>query len=964
MSEDSKKKQEYIELIIFLLILLGTYLTSFYSYLLFHTIAELFSIIVAGGIFVICWNSRKNIDNSFFLVVGISFLFISVIDLIHTLSYTGLNIFVGYDSNLPSSLWIAARYLQAFSYLYGTLMIKKKLKTSYLLVGYTLITILLLFSIFTGIFPICYIEGSGLTPFKIISEYVINLILISTILLMYNFRNEFNKKILTLIIASILATVISELAFTFYVNVYGLSNLIGHIFKIIAFYFLYKAIIEIGLENPYNLLFRKLKKSEERYFKLFESSPVGIGIADINGKVRAINKKMREITGYTLEEFKTINLASTYEDPQLREEFLIQLVKTGKINNFEAKFKKKNGQRYYALLNAELINIEDEKLIITNVQDITDKKQFELALAESEEKFRTIAEQSSLGIVILQDGIFKYSNKGLSDITGYSKDEIRKWSQNEFTKKIHPDDLPTVIENYQKKIRGEMSLSSSYTCRIITKSEKIKWIEIRSIAIQYLGRLADLATFIDITEQKEAERRIQEAELRYRTTFEQSPDGIMILDPQTKRAIEFNNSMCRLLGYSHEEFAKLQINDYDVQEKPEETKTHIQIILRDGRDDFETKFQTKSGEIKDVSLICKTIELSEKIYFQVICRDITEKKKAEEKIANLAKFPSENPLPVLRVNNKSIIYSNQVGELIFDITKGSPLPLNLKDDIIDVITNRKLKTIEREINKKFYSFVITPVEGVDYVNIYGMDITDRKQAEQRLERLVSTVSHELRTPITVILMSLDYLKNHQDNITPELEARLMDGVSRNTSLLHKLAEDILMVSRIDDHRLELELAEYSPLEIINEVLTLLEQKGKEKSINFDINIDENIQLLGDPKRIDQIFRILIDNAIKYSVLDSKIEISAINNYIGKYSCNGKKGVLFQFKDNGMGIPEKDIPHLFERFFRSEHVKEISGTGLGLSIARELAHLHDGEIFVESEFEKGSTFYVFLPKIEG
>jgi len=965
MSNYSKKKQEYRELIIFSLILFGIYLTSLYSYLLFHTIAELFSIIVAGGIFVICWNSRKNIDNSFFLVVGISFLYVSVIDLIHTLAYTGLNIFVGYDSNLPTSLWIAARFLQAFSLLYASLVINKKVKVPLLLIGYTFITFLLLLTVFTGIFPICYIEGSGLTPFKIISEYVINLILFITILIMYKHRSEFDKKILILIISSILATMVGELAFTFYVSVYGISNLIGHIFKIIAYFFLYKAIIEIGLEDPYNLLFRKLKKSEERYFNLFEASPVGIGIADMEGNVRAVNKRFQEITGYTFEELKNMNQSVIYEDLTVRSILLKGLLENGKVHNYEAKLKKKNGKTFYALMNAELIDIGGEKVIINNIQDVSDKKEFELALTESEEKFRTIAEQSSLGIVILQDGLVKYSNNALSDITGYSRDEISKWSQNEFTKKIHPDDLPIVIEHYQKKIKGDTSLSSNYSCRIFTKSNKIKWIEIRSKAIQYLGRIADFATFIDITEQREAERRIREAELRYRTTFEQSPDGIMILDPQERRAIEFNDPICNMLGYTREEFAKLQINDYDATEDPEETKRHIENVLREGRDDFETKFRTKSGENRDVYVTAKVIELSGKMYLQSICRDITERKKAEEKIANLAKFPSENPTPVLRVNNEGIIYTNKVGENLFNISKGSQLPIILKDDIIEVISNKKLKTIEREIDNKFYSFVITPVEGAAYVNIYGMDITERKQAERRLEHLISTVSHELRTPITVILMSLDYLKNHKDNITDKLEQRLMDGITRNTSLLHKLAEDILMVSRIDEQRLELEMVEYNPLEIVNEILTLLEQKGNEKGISFEIVIDENIRLLGDPKRIDQIFRIIIDNAIKYSDIDSKIEISAINNYNkGKYNSKGIKGALFQFKDYGIGIPEKDMTHLFERFFRSEQVKEISGTGLGLSIARELTHLHSGEIFVESEFEKGSTFFVFLPIIEG
>ena len=274
MSDSTKIKSDYIELIIFSLVLFFTYLTSFYNYLLFHTIAELFSIIIAGGIFVIAWNSRKNIDNSFFLVMGISFLFIGFMDLIHTLAYTGLNIFIGYDSNLPTSLWIATRFLQAFSFLYAALVVNKKIKVTYLLISYTIITIILLYSIFMGIFPDCYIEGSGLTPFKIVSEYIIDFILAITIIILYKFRKFFDRTVFIFIISSILATIISELAFTFYVSVYGFSNLIGHIFKIIAFFCLYKAVIVIGVENPYNLLFRKLKKSEERYFNLFDSSPV------------------------------------------------------------------------------------------------------------------------------------------------------------------------------------------------------------------------------------------------------------------------------------------------------------------------------------------------------------------------------------------------------------------------------------------------------------------------------------------------------------------------------------------------------------------------------------------------------------------------------------------------------------------------------------------------------------------
>ena len=145
MLEDPEKKRDYLEPFIFFLIVFGIYFTSFYSYLLFHTLAEIFSIVIAGGIFVIGWNSRKNIDNSFFLVVGVSFLFVGFIDIIHTLAYPGMNIFTEYDTNLPTQLWIAARYLQAFSFLLASLVVNKRVKPILITMSYLLETSILVY---------------------------------------------------------------------------------------------------------------------------------------------------------------------------------------------------------------------------------------------------------------------------------------------------------------------------------------------------------------------------------------------------------------------------------------------------------------------------------------------------------------------------------------------------------------------------------------------------------------------------------------------------------------------------------------------------------------------------------------------------------------------------------------------------------------------------------------------------
>jgi len=130
-----------------------------------------------------------------------------------------------------------------------------------------------------------------------------------------------------------------------------------------------------------------------------------------------------------------------------------------------------------------------------------------------------------------------------------------------------------------------------------------------------------------------------------------------------------------------------------------------------------------------------------------------------------------------------------------------------------------------------------------------------------------------------------------------------------------------------------------------------------------MDYDPKMSLIGDKKRIDQIFRILIDNAIKYSNEGSEIQLVAVDNYKGNFDSTNSDAYIFQVIDKGRGIPEKDLPRLFERFYRAQNARDVSGSGLGLAIAKELTELHGGKIFVESEYSIGSTFTVFLPKHE-
>jgi len=266
MKKAKKRRSEMarkgVPFVFYGLVLLGLYLSSLYSYLLFHSLAEIFSIVVGCSIFILAWNSRQRLDNRYVLFLGTAYLFISGLDLLHTLAYKGMGVFPGYDANLPTQLWIAARYCQSLSLVISPLFLRRKLNIYPVFVIYTAVIAAALAAIFANAFPACFVEGAGLTPFKKISEYLISFILVGAIAFLLYKRTAFDRNVLQWLVASLVLTIASELAFTFYVSVYGLGNLVGHFLKLIAFYLIYIAIVEMGLEKPQRLLFRNLKQNE------------------------------------------------------------------------------------------------------------------------------------------------------------------------------------------------------------------------------------------------------------------------------------------------------------------------------------------------------------------------------------------------------------------------------------------------------------------------------------------------------------------------------------------------------------------------------------------------------------------------------------------------------------------------------------------------------------------------------
>ncbi len=259
-----------------ILVFAGLFVLKLQNYLLFYTLAELFSIAVAWGVFMLVWNSRRFLDNTALIFLGIAYLFVGIFDLFHTLAYKGMGIFPDeLTTNYATQLWIGGRLIESVSLLLFPFFLGKRFSLNLVWGAYAGFTACLFITIFVWpIFPACYMEGEGLTLFKVMSEYSICMILGVAWIVLYRKRNFFSSPIYRIITFSILFSILAELSFTLYVDVYGFFNFIGHCFKLLSFLLIYAALIHSGLTKPYHLLFREIKKREEElqhYNQLIES---------------------------------------------------------------------------------------------------------------------------------------------------------------------------------------------------------------------------------------------------------------------------------------------------------------------------------------------------------------------------------------------------------------------------------------------------------------------------------------------------------------------------------------------------------------------------------------------------------------------------------------------------------------------------------------------------------------------
>ena len=323
---------------------------------------------------------------------------------------------------------------------------------------------------------------------------------------------------------------------------------------------------------------------------------------------------------------------------------------------------------------------------------------------------------------------------------------------------------------------------------------------------------------------------------------------------------------------------------------------------------------------------------------------------------------------IVAVNkNREIIMLNRAAEDMFGVKEGQVLG----NPSIQVLRNHKLEemiaysleeveTFTEEVElllpeEKLFRISLAPIhrEGEVKGSVISLrDITEIRDLQQMRTEFVGNVTHELKTPLTSIKGYVETLIESDPD--PETYQSFLKVIADETERLDRLITDTLDLSKIETAR-QLAGEKISVKEIVEDIRPILKPQAKESEVDLEFDLQSDLPTVtGDKDKLAQALINLIDNGIKYTPVGGKVEVRSYEK---------EAEIAIEVKDNGIGIPEKDLSRIFERFYRVDKARSRrrGGTGLGLSIVKHIIKLHRGKIEVESELEVGSKFIVRLPQ---
>jgi len=471
----------------------------------------------------------------------------------------------------------------------------------------------------------------------------------------------------------------------------------------------------------------KSLKTQKKYQHLFKHSPLTIVLFNSDGILLDINEVANKLMSmHTVEDLigkhyreiwsfneKNKQLISKYD------QFFEKLLEKGEPSINEFPIYQSKGGIVWVHAYTSIFEVNNQKYVQFLLEDITERRKSQEKLKESQEIFKTIAKQSFIGIVILQDDLFKYFNDEFLRVTGYSREEVEEWVPGEYIKIIHPDYRDYVKRQANLKQHGKENYVENYEFRGLRKNGEPYWNEIFSKTVYYDGKPADLILSLDITERKRREQKLKDSEEKFRTIAEQSSIGIAIF--QNKKIKYLNHAYANIIGYPYEKVKNWNYEDLGevihLEDLVHVRKT-VKRFQRNPKDEktatYLTRIETKKKQIKWLETTLKSIKFQDENAILVTTIDLTEKKEAEKELKRLNKLKSEllrrtshelkTPLVSIKGFSHLLteLYSQKLDEdmkaIVDQIKKGSGRLENL---IKDILKASRLQSEKVEIYKTY-----------------------------------------------------------------------------------------------------------------------------------------------------------------------------------------------------------------------------------------------------------------------
>ncbi len=727
----------------------------------------------------------------------------------------------------------------------------------------------------------------------------------------------------------------------------------------------------------------ELKQSEERFRKLFLGhSTIMLLLEADTWNIIDANQAAADFYGFSIEELKRMNIDRLNQDsPEVRKGNLDKF-RTSKHNTYIFHHKVADGSIHEVEIVSDGIELQGKNVFFSIITDISERKQSEEALKESEERFRMLFAGSSAVMIIIDPatGIIIDANQAAAEFYGWPIEVLKQMNINQINT-LTPQEITFELDKWHSVNQRHFSFPHRRA------DGSVRDVEIFAKKIEIQGKEVIYDIVHDVTERKQQEEALKRSEKQFRSMFEDHSAVKLLIDPYTGSIIDANKAGADFYGWSGEQLRTMFIQDINTL-SPEEVIGEMEKAKLTGKKQFSFRHLRADGSIRDVEVFSNPLQIEGKDRFYSIVHDVTERKQAESALKE-SKERFEATIDAAEIGTWE--WNVQTGEAIFNnrwfemvgYTSEELAPVSIQtwidlahpDDFKESMAN-----IEKHFNGNSEHYececrmkhkngqwiwildrgkLLTRTKDGKPLRMLGThsDITERKLAAEESDRLktafIANMSHEIRTPMNGILGFSELLK--EPHLSGDEQAEYIDLIHQSGERMLNLINSLMDISKIDAKEAKLQKTETSVNKLLRDIEAFFKLEVSKKGLHLTSTTgltDEESVIETDSIKLNQVLTNLIQNALKFT---SKGGID--------FGYTRKDDMLeFYVIDSGIGISSAIKEKIFERFHQVNNslTRNHEGAGLGLSISKAFVEMMGGMIRVDSVEGAGSTFCFTLP----